>query len=179
MSIESVMPSKHLIFFYPLLLLPSIFPPSGSFPMSRLFTSGDQSIAASASASASVLTMNIQGRCPLVLTGLISLLSRDSQENLLKNHNSEASVWHSVFFMVHLLHLYLTTGKTIALNIPTCVSKVISLLFNMLSRFVIVFLPRSKHPLITWPQSLSTVILEPKKMKSDTVSTFPHLFAMK
>ena len=108
--------------------------------------SGDHSIAASASAS--VLTMNIQGRCPLELTGLISMQSRDSQENLLKNHNSEASVWHSVFFMVPLSHLYLTTGKTIALNILAFVSKVMSLLFNMLSRFVIVFLPRSKHLLI-------------------------------
>ena len=122
------------------------FPPSGSFPMSWLFMSGDHSIAASASAS--VLTMNIQGRCPLELTGLISMQSRDSQENLLKNHNSEASVWRSVFFMVPLSHLYLTTGKTIALNILAFVSKVMSLLFNMLSRFVIVFLPRSKHLLI-------------------------------
>ena len=108
--------------------------------------SGDHSIAASASAS--VLTMNIQGRCPLELTGLISMQSRDSQENLLKNHNSEASVWHSVFFMVPLSHLYLTTGKTIALNILAFVSKVMSLLFNMLSRFVIAFLPRSKPLLL-------------------------------
>ena len=161
--------------FTPFSSCPQSFPPSGSFPMSRLFTSGGQSIAASSSAS--VLTMIIRGWCPWELTGLISLQSRDSQENLLENHNSKASVWYSVFFMVHISHLYLTTGQTIALTIPTFVSKVMSLLCNTLSRFVIVFLPRSKHLLISWPQSLSTVILEPKKMKSDSVSTFsPSIF---
>ena len=161
--------------FTPFSTCPQSFPPSGSFPVSRLFTSGGQSIAASASAS--VLTMIIRGWCPWELTGLISLQSRDSQENLLENHNSKASVWLSVFFMVHVSHLYLTTGQTIALTIPTFVSKVMSLLFNMLPRFVIVFLPRSKHLLISWPQSLSTVILEPKKVKSVTISTFsPSIF---
>ena len=74
--------------------------------------------------------------------------------------------------MVQLSHLYMTTGKTIALTIWTFVSKVISLLFNMLSRFVIAFLPKNKHLLISWLQSLSTVILEPKKIKSATISIF-------
>ena len=74
--------------------------------------------------------------------------------------------------MVQPLHPYMTTGKTIALIIWTFVSKVMSLLFNMLSRFVIAFLPKNKHLLISWLQSLSTVILEPKKIKSATISTF-------
>ena len=85
----------------------------------------------------------------------------------------------SAFFMVQISHLYMTTGKTIALIIWNFVGKVRSLLFNMLSRFIITFLPWSKHLLISWLQSPSTVILEPKKIKSVTVSTFPHLFAMK
>ena len=79
---------------------------------------------------------------------------------------------HSAFFMVQLSYLYMTTGKTIALTIQTFVGKVMSLLFNMLSRFVIAFLPRSKYLLISWLQSPSAVILEPKKIKSGTVSTF-------
>ena len=81
--------------------------------------------------------------------------------------------------MVQLSHEYMTAGKTIALTIQTFVSKEMCLLFNMLSRFVIAFLPRSKRLLISWLQSPSAVILEPKKIKSDTVCTFPHLFAMK
>ena len=80
--------------------------------------------------------------------------------------------------MVQLSHPYKTTGKTIALAIQTFVSKVMSLLFNTFSRFVIAFLPKSKHLLISWLQSLFTVILEPKKIKSVTASTFPLLFAM-
>ena len=84
-------------------------------------------------------------------------------ESLLQHHNSKASVlWDSAFFMVQLSHLYMTTGKTIALTIWTFVGKVRSLL-NLLSRFVIAFLPRSKHLLISWLQSLSAVILEPKE----------------
>ena len=80
--------------------------------------------------------------------------------------------------MVQLSNPYVTAGKTITLTIPTFVSKMMSLLFNMLSRFVIAFLPRSKHLLISWLQSLSAVIWEPKKIKSVTISTF-SLFAMK
>ena len=90
---------------------------------------------------------------------------------LLQHHSSKASILQrSAFFTVQLSHPYMTTGNTIALTRRTFVSKVISLLFNMLSRFVRAFLPRSKHLLISWPQSLSTVILEPKKIKSVTVS---------
>ena len=92
-------------------------------------------------------------------------------------HSSKASILQcSAFFMVQLSYLYLTTGKTIALTIQTFVSKVMSLLFNMLSRFVIAFLPRSKHLLISWLQSPCAEILEPKKMKSVTVSiVFPSI----
>ena len=92
-------------------------------------------------------------------------------KSLLQHHSSKASVLqHSAFLMVQLSHPYMTTGKTIALIIWTFVSKVISLLFNMLSRFVIAFLPRSKCLLISWLQSPFTVILELKKIKSVTVS---------
>ena len=93
-------------------------------------------------------------------------------KSLLQHHNSKASILQrSAFFMVQLSHPYMTAGKTIVLTIWTFVSKVISLLFNMLSRFVITFLLRSKHLLISWLQSPSAVILEPEKIKSDAVST--------
>ena len=101
-------------------------------------------------------------------------------KSLLQHHSSKASIlWHSAFFMVHLSHPYMTTRKTIALSIWTFVRKVMSLLFNTLSRFVIAFLPRSKHLLISWLQSSSSVILKPKKIKSLCFHFFPHLFAMK
>ena len=97
---------------------------------------------------------------------------------LLQHHSSKTSIiWHSAFFIVQLSHIYVTTGKTIALTIETFVGKVMSLLFNMLSRLAIAFLPRSKHLLISWLQSPSAVILEPKKIKSVTVSIV-SLFAM-
>ena len=93
-------------------------------------------------------------------------------KSLLQHHSSKASILRrSAFFTVQLLHPYMTTGKTIALTIRTLVGKVISLLLNMLSRLAITFLPRSKHLLISWLQSPSAVILEPRKIKSDTVST--------
>ena len=93
-------------------------------------------------------------------------------KSLLQPHSSKAAMlWHSAFFIVQLSHPYMTTGKTIALARQTFVDKVMSLLFNMLSRLVITFLPRSKRLLISWLQSPSAVILEPKKIKSDTVST--------
>ena len=91
--------------------------------------------------------------------------------SLLQHHRSKESIlWCSAFFMVQLSHPYMTTGKTIAFTIRNFVGKVMSLLFNMLSRLVIVFLPRSKCLLISWLQSPSSVILEPKKIKSVTVS---------
>ena len=92
-------------------------------------------------------------------------------KSLFQHHSSKASIlWCSAFFTVHLSHPYMTTGKTIALTIRTFVGKVISLLFNVLSKSVITFLPRSKHLLISWLQSPSAVILEPPKIKSLTVS---------
>ena len=102
-------------------------------------------------------------------------------KSCLQHYSSKASILrHSVFFIVQLSHPYVTTGKkNIALTRQTFVGKVISLLFNMLSRLVITFLPRTKCLLISWLQSPSAVILEPRKTKSATVSTVPHLFAMK
>ena len=101
--------------------------------------------------------------------------------SLLQHHSSKASILrHSTFFVVELSHLYMTTGKTKALNRWTFVGKVISLPFNMLSRLVIAFLPKSKHLLISWLQSPSAVILEPPpKNKVSQFPLFPHLFAMK
>ena len=103
---------------------------------------------------------------------MIFLAVQGTLKSLLQHHSYKASVLQcSSFFMVQLSHPYMTTGKTIALNRWTFVSKVMSLLFNMLSRFVITFLPRSKRLLISWLQSPSAVILEPPKIKSATVST--------
>ena len=98
----------------------------------------------------------------------------ETLKSLLQHHGSKASIlWHSAVFTVQLSHPYMTTGKTIALTRQTFVGKVMSLLLNMLSRLVITFLPRSKRLLISWLQSPFAVILEPKKIKSDTVSTVP------
>ena len=117
-------------------------PVSGSFPMSQLFAWGGQRIRVSASAS--VLPMNTQDWSPLGWTGWISCSPRDSQESF-PHHSSKASIfWHSTFITVQLLHPYVTTGKTTALTRWTFVGKVMSLPFNMLSRLVITFLPRSK-----------------------------------
>ena len=175
------MPSNHLILCCPLLFLTSIFPALGSFPMSQFFASGGQSTGISASAS--VLSMNIQNWFPLRLTGWISQESSPTPQcwwsskavQKFNSNSSKASILkHLAFFMVQLSHPYMTTGKTIALNRWTFVSKVMSLLFNMLSRFVIPFLRRSKYLLISWLQSPPAVILEPQKIKSDTVSTVSH-----
>ena len=101
-------------------------------------------------------------------------------KSLLQHHSSKASILLcSVFFIVQLSHPYMTTGKTIALTRRTFVGKVMSLLFNMLSRLFIAFLPRSKHLLISWLHSPSAVILEPKIIKSVTVSIVRYLFSMK
>ena len=130
--------------------------------MSQLFISGSQST--EALASASVLPMNIQDWFPLWLTGWISLQSKGLSRVY---HSSKASVlWYSAFFMVLLSHPYMTTGKAVALTRWTFVSKVMSLLFNMLSRLVMTFLPRSMRLLISWLQSPSAVILEPPKIVS-------------
>ena len=137
------------------------FPASDSFPVSRLVPSGGQSI--EASASASVLPMNIQDWFPLEWTGLFSLqskgLSRVFSSTIVQKHQFFGA---QPFFIVPLSHLYVTTGKTVALTERTFVGKVMSLLFNTLSGFVIAFLPRSKSLLISWLQSPSTMILEPR-----------------
>ena len=101
------------------------------------------------------------------------LAVRGTLKSLLQHHNSKASIyWHSAFFMIHLSHPYMTAGKTIAFTIQTFVGKVMSLHFNTLSRFVIAFLPRSNCLLISWLQSPSAAVLEPKKRKSVTASMF-------
>ena len=144
MSIESVMPSNHLILCYPFLLCPQSFPASGSFPVSQLFTSSGQSIGASASAS--VLPKNTQGWSPLGWTDWLDLLAvQGTLKSLLQHYSSKASTpRHSVSFIVQLSRPYKTTAKMIALIIWTFVGKVMSLPFNTLSRFVIVFLPRTR-----------------------------------
>ena len=138
---------------------PQSYPASGSFQMNQLFASGGQSIGVSASTSD--LPVNTQNWSPLGWTGWISLQSKGLSKSLLQHHSSKASILrHSAFFIVQLSHPCMTTGKTIALTRLTFVSKVMSLLFNMLSRLVIAFLPRSKHLLISWLQSSSVVIPE-------------------
>ena len=145
----------------PFLLLPSIFPSIRVFSNEWLFTPGGQSIGASALASA--LPMNIQDWFPLGLTGLISLQSKGISR-VFSNTSLKASVLrHLAFSMVQLSHPYMTTEKTIALTIWTVVAKVMTLLFNMLSRLVIAFLTRSMRLLISWLHSPSAVILDPKK----------------
>ena len=143
------------------------FPASGSFPMSQLFASGSQSIGVSASTS--VPPVNTQDWSPLGWTGWISLqskgLSRVFSNATVQKHQ------HSAFFIIQLSHPYMTTGKTIALTRWTFVGKVMSLVFNMLFMLVITFFPRSKPLLISWLRSPPAVILEPRKIKSATVST--------
>ena len=164
MSIKSVMPSNHLILCHPVLLLLSIFSSSRVFSNESVLRSGGQSIGASASTS--VLPMNIQDWFPLGWTGWISSqskgLSRVFSNTTVEKHR------HSAFFLVQLSHPSMTTGKTIALTRQTFVGKVMSLLFNMLSRLIIAFLSRSKHLLISWLQSPSD--FGAKKIKSVTVS---------
>ena len=164
------MPSSHLILYHPLFLLP-IIPPS-----IRVFS------------NESTLHMRWPGYWSFSFSiipfkehpGLISfrmdwldlLAVQGTLESLFQHYSSIASILgHSAFFTVQLSHPYMTTGKTIALTRQTSVDRVMSLLLNMLSRLFITFLPRSKRLLILWLQSSSAVILEPKKIKSDTVST--------
>ena len=116
--------------------------------------------------------MNIQGWFPLGLTALISCYIRDSQESSPASQFKSTILQHSAFFIVQLSHQYMTTENIIPLTVWTFVSKGASLLFNKLSRFAITLLSRSKHLLISWMQSSSVVILDPKKRKSVTVSTF-------
>ena len=140
------------------------FPTSGSFPMSQSFTSGGQSIGVSTSAP--VLPVNTQNWFPLGLIDWISFQSvQGTIKSRLQHHSSKASILRcSAFFIVQLSHPYMTTGKIIALTRRTFADKVMSLLFNMLSRLVITFLPRSKCLLISWLQSPFAVILETNKI---------------
>ena len=170
MSIESVMPSSHLILCRPLLLLPPI-PPS-----IRVFYNESALCMRWLkywSFSFSISPFNEHpGLISFRMDWLELLAVHGTPMSLLQRHSSKVSILqHSAFFTVQLLHPYMTTGKTIPFTRRTFVGKVMSLLLNMLSRLVITFLPRSKCLLIPWLQSPSAVILEPKKIKSDTVST--------
>ena len=170
MSIESVMPSNHLILCRPLLLLPLTVPSIRVFfsePALGIRWPRDWSFSFSISPSSEYsgfISFRIDWFDLLAVQGIL--------KSLLQHHSSKASVLRcSAVFTVQLSHLYMTTGKTIALTRWTFVGNMMSLLCNTLSRFVIAFLPRSKRLLISWLQSPSTVILEPKKIMSDTVST--------
>ena len=137
--------------------------------MNQLFALGGQNIGVSASTS----VHEYSGLISFRIDWLDLLAVQGTLNSLLQHHSSKASIlWHSAFFIAQLSHPYMTTGKTIALTRWTFVDKVMSLLFNKLSRLVITFLPRSKCLLIPWLQSPFAVILEPRKIKSATVSPF-------
>ena len=170
MSIELMMPSNHLILCCPLLLLPSIFPSIRVFPNESVLPIRWPKYW---SFSFSISPSNEHSRLISFRMDWLDLLAIQwTLKSLLQHHSSNASILqHSAFFIVQLSHLYMATGKTIALTRQNFVGKVMSLLFNMLSSLVITFLPRSKHLLISCLQSPSAVVLEPKKIKSATVST--------
>ena len=162
------MPSNHLI-YCPLLRLPSIFPSIRVFSNElalRIRWPKYQRF------HFTIRPSNNHSELISFRVNWFDLLAvQQTFNSLLQHHSSKASIlWHSGSFMVQLSHPYMTMGKTTDLNIQTFVSKVMSLLFNLLSWFVIAFLPRSKHLLISWLQSPSAVTLEPKKIKSLTVS---------
>ena len=164
MSIESVMPSNHLILHYPLFLPPSIF------PSIRVFS--NESVLPIRwpvywSFSFSISPSNEYSRLISFRIDWLDLLAvHGTLKSLLQHHSSKALILrHSDFFIVQLSHPYMTTGKTIALTRQTFLGKVMSLLFNMPSRLVITFLPRNKRLLISWLQSPSAVIFESKKIK--------------
>ena len=168
MSIEVMMPSNHLIPYRPLLLLPSVFPSIRVFSNESTlhirwpnYWSFSFSISPSSEYSR-LISFRIGWLDLLAVQGIL--------KSLIQHHSLKASILQcSAFFMVQLSHLYMTTGKIIALMRQTFVGKVMSLLFNALSRFVITFVPRSKWLLISWLQSPSAVILETKKIKSVTL----------
>ena len=170
MSIESMMPSNHLILCRPRLLLPSIFPSIRVFSNeSGLRIRWPKCWSCSFNISPS---NEHPGLISFRMDWLDLLAVQGTLKSLLQHHSSKASIlWCWAFFTVQLSHPYMTTGKTIPLTRQTFVDKVMSLLFNMLSRLLITFLPRSKCLLISWLQSPSAVILEPRKIKSATVST--------
>uniref|UniRef100_A0AC11EAF6 Uncharacterized protein n=10 Tax=Ovis aries TaxID=9940 RepID=A0AC11EAF6_SHEEP len=167
---QSVMSSSHLILCHPLLLLPPIPPSIKVFSNeSTLRMRGPKYWSFSFSISPSKEHL---GLISFRMDWLDLLAVQGTLKSLLQHHSSKASILrHSAFFTVQLSHPSMTTGKTIALTRGTFVDKVMSLLLNMLSRLLITFLPRSKRLLMSWLQSPSAVILEPQKIKSDTVST--------
>ena len=175
MSIKSVMPSNHFILCHPLLLLPSIFPSNRVFPNESVlcirwpkYWSFSFIISASSNYSR-LISFRIDWLDLLAVQGTL--------KSLLQHHSLKASIlWHLAFFKVQLSHPYMTTRKTIALTRWTFVGKVMFMLFNMLSRLVIAFLSRSKCLLISWLQSSSAVILEPKNIKSVTVSLVSPIY---
>ena len=162
--------SNHLVLCRPILLLPSVFPSIRVFSNELVlcirwpkYWSFNFSISPS---------YEYSGLISFRMDWFDLLAVQGTLKSLLQHHSLKASVLrHSDFFMIQLSHSYMTPGKTIALTRWTLFGKVMSLLFNMLSRLVITFLPRSKHLLISWLQSPSAVILEPPNIKSDTVST--------
>ena len=169
MSIESVMLPNHLILCHPLLLLPS------TFPSIMVFSNDSVLHIRWPKYWSSSFSINPSNEHPGLISFKIDwfylLAVQGTLKSLLQHHSSKALIlWCSAFFIVQLSHSYMTTGKTIALTRQSFVGKVMSLLFNMLSRLVITFLPRSKRLLISWLQSPSAVILEPKIIKSVTVS---------
>ena len=172
------MPSSHLTLCRPLLLLLPIPPSIRVFSnKSTLHMMWPKQWSFSFSI---ISSKEIPGLISFRMDWLDLLAVQGTLKSLLQHHSSKASVLqHSAFFTVQFSHPYMTTGKTIPLTRWTFVGKVMSLLLNMLSRSVIAFLARSKRLLISWLQSPSAVILEPPKIKSDTVSTVSHLFPMK
>ena len=171
MSIESAMPSNQLIFCCPLLFLPSIFPIIRGFSSeSALYIRWSKYWTFSFNITPS---KEIPGLISFRIDRFDLLALQRTLNSLLQHHSLKASILCcSAIFMVQLSHPYMTTGKTIALTRWAFVSKVISQLLNVLCMFIIAFLPRSKCLLVLWLQSLFSVILETKKIKSDTVSTF-------
>ena len=167
LSIKSVMPSSHLILYCPL-LLPSIFPSIGVFSNeSSLHNRWPKYWSFSFNIS---LSNEHSGLISFRMGWLDLLAVQVTLKSLLQHHSSKASIFqHSAFFTVQLSHPYMTTGKTIALTRQTFVGKVMSLLFNMLSRLVITFHPTRKLLLISWLQSQSAVILQPKEINSLTI----------
>ena len=152
---------------------PQSFPASGSFPVSLLIRWPKHW-----SCSFTISSPNeYPGLISFRIDWLVLLAVQGTLKHLLQHHSSKASIlWCSIFYMVQISHSYMTTGKTIALTRLIFVSEVMSLLFNMLPRFVIAFLPRSKHLLISWLQSPATVILDSKKIKAVTVSIFSLIY---
>ena len=162
------MPSNHLILCHPLLLLPSIFPSIGDFSNESVLPIRWPKYW---NFSCSISPYNIYSGLISFRTDWFDLAVPGTLKSLLQHYCSKAPLLQpSAFFIVQLSHPYMTTGKTIELTRWTFVSKVKSLFFNMLPRFVRAFLPRSKHLLISWLESPSAVILEPRKIKSATVS---------